>query len=278
MKLLSFWLRVCVVFVALSTVAYQFSMIAYAQDSGSQAIAQSYAIEGDAKNFVSGVLVSTKENSDNIVELATSGTAHRMVGVVTNDPLVELSSGNTETQVASSGTVPVAVSDINGSIKAGDKITASPIAGVGMLASGNDQVVGTAQNNFEANKAKSQEIKDNSGDKHTVHIGRVSLQVGISFYQAPSSGFIPPVIQGLANSVAGRQVSFIRIMACIALLLLAIASAAALLYGAVKSGLISIGRNPLAAKEIRRGLLQVGATITLILGLAIVASYIILTI
>jgi hypothetical protein len=111
-----------------------------------------------------------------------------------------------------------------------------------------------------------------------VRLNRVPLQVGISFYQLPTSGFVPPLIQGFANSIAGRPVSFIRIAACSFLLFLAVVSAAVLLYAAARSGLISLGRNPMAAGAIRRGLLQVGAAIVLILALVVLASYIILTV
>ena len=63
-----------------------------------------------------------------------------MLGVVINQDssLLSLSTGKgSEAQVATSGTVPVLVSDINGAVKRGDHITASPIAGVGMRACAN---------------------------------------------------------------------------------------------------------------------------------------------
>jgi hypothetical protein len=247
--------------------------------SGGEAIAQGFAIHGTASDFVSGALVSTQSHNAHSVELATRNNASRMAGVVSTQPLVALSSDTTpKVQVVISGGVPALVSDINGAIQAGDKITSSPIAGVGMLATSSDQVVGTAQDDFSTAGADTQRITDADGKTRSVHIGRVALQIGIAYYQAPTSGFIPPLVQGLADNIAGRPVSLIRILVCTILLLLAFVSTAALVYTSVRSGLISIGRNPLAAGAIRRGMIQIGAAAVLILGLVLLGSYIILTV
>jgi hypothetical protein len=249
-----------------------------AQSNTGEAIAQGFNISGDSADFVTGALVSTKKGDEKTVELATQGNVARLVGVVSNTALVALSNGNAKTQVVLSGGVSAVVSDINGQVKAGDKITASPIAGVGMLANNSNQVVGTAQNDFNAAMGSTQKITDAAGKEHSVHVGRVPLLIGVSFYQAPTSGYIPPFVQGLANNIAGRPVSLLRVLVCSILLLLAFVSTAALLYTSIRSGLISIGRNPLAAGAIRRGLLQIGVAVLLILGFVLLASYIILTV
>ncbi|HSX34852.1 MAG TPA: hypothetical protein VLF62_04375 [Candidatus Saccharimonadales bacterium] len=273
-------LRNCLLAVALllALTAAPIGPSAAAQDNDSQAIAQGFNINGDKDDFIAGALVSTKKGDEKTVELANQENGARLAGVVSDRPLVALSNGTAQTQIVISGSVPVVVSDINGDVRAGDKITASPIAGVGMLASGSDQVVGTAQSDFVTTSAKTRTITDTSGKQHTVHLGRVPLLIGISFYQAPTSGYIPPFVQGLANNIAGRPVSLMRILVCSILLLLAFVSTAALLYTSIRSGLISIGRNPLAAGAIRRGLVQIGVAVVLILGLVLLASYIILTV
>jgi hypothetical protein len=251
---------------------------AQAQSAGGAAIAQGFVVDGALDNFVTGALVSVKSGSDNTVQLATEKNATQLVGVVSKTPLVALSNGEAEVQVIINGSVSALVSDINGAVKAGDKITVSPIAGVGMRATANAQVVGTAQADFDSVSTTAQTIKDTSGNDRTVHLGRVPLQVNVSYYQSETSGLVPPFIQGVANSLAGRPVSLIRILVCTVLLLLAFATSAIVLYTSVRSGIISIGRNPLAAKAIRRGLLQVGLALLLVLGLTLLASYLILTI
>lgn len=248
------------------------------EQANNEAIAQGFGVEGNITDFVGGVLVSTKENNPQVVQLAARQNVSRLAGVVSERPLVALSNQDAKLQVATSGTIQVLVSDINGSIRAGDKVTASPIEGVGMLATGSDQVVGTAQGGLNPQAVTTQTVKDSTGNAHTVRLGRVAMQVGVSYYQAPSSGIIPPFVQGFANTIAGRPVSFLRIAVCSIILLIAAISSTVLLYASVRSGLISLGRNPMAAGAIRRGLLQVGAAIILIMGLVLLASYIILTV
>lgn len=251
---------------------------ATAQQGDSGAIAQGFQIEGSSSDFVGGALVSTKSTNPRVVQLATNATANRLAGVVSEQPLVALSGGGSKVQVVISGTTNVLVSDINGIVKAGDKITASPVQGVGMLAGSGSQVVGTAQATFDAGSASAQTITDAKGKQRTIHINRLSLQINVSYYQSPSSGLIPPFVQGLANNIAGRSVSLVRIAICAILLLLACIGTAAVLYTSIRSGLISIGRNPLAARAIRLGLLQIGIAVVLTLALTLLGSYIILTV
>lgn len=264
--------------VCLFLLIFAGSTTGYAQSTGNAAIAQGFVADGTLDDFVTGALVSVKNGGNNAVELANEENATQLVGVVSKTPLVALSNGEAEVQVIINGTVSALVSDINGAVKAGDKITVSPIAGVGMRATANAQVVGTAQADLDSVSTTSQTIKDSSGDNRTVHLGRVPLQVNVSYYQSETSGLVPPFIQGVANSLAGRPVSLIRILVCSILLLLAFATSAIVLYTSVRSGIISIGRNPLAAKAIRRGILQVGLSLLLVLGLTLLASYLILTI
>ena len=80
-----------------------------------------------------GSIVSLKNNISDEVIGASSDSVNGILGVVINDggSLLSLSSEKAhEVQVATSGVVPVLVSDINGPINYGDEITASPIKGV----------------------------------------------------------------------------------------------------------------------------------------------------
>lgn len=246
-----------------------------AQQSSSS-IAQGFQSDQAKGDVVAGALVSLKSGSARSVELATLASAGYLVGVVDESPLVTISGDSQEAQVVLSGTTSVLVSDINGPIRAGDKITVSPIAGVGMLATADSQIVGTAQANFKSNTT--QEVSDKDGKKHTIHVGRVPIQVGVAYYQAPGSNFLPPFIQSVANSVAGRPVSLIRVLFCSVLILLSFISVAVLVYTSVRSAITSLGRNPLAAKAIRKGLYQVGFVAIAIVGGTLFASYLILSV
>jgi len=266
---------VLIVLICLAIIPLTRSGFAHAQQSTSS-IAQGFQADSGNGEVVVGALVSIKTNNTHAVELATTASADHLIGIVDKNSLVTISGNNSEVEVVISGTTSVLVSDINGTIRSGDKITVSPIAGVGMLATADSQVVGAAQSDFRSQST--QTITDKSGKSHTVHIGQIPLQVGIAYYQAPGSNFLPPFIQNVANSLAGRQVSLIRILLCTILLLLGFVSVAVLIYSSVRSAMTSLGRNPLAAKAIRRGLYQVSIVSVVVVSGALLASYLILNV
>lgn len=260
--------------LVLSLCAAQLSLpVVAAQSNG--ALAQGYTVDTDRGQIVAGALVSLKSDSHS-VELAATDTVDRLVGVVDQKPLVVISGSTQESQIVLSGTTSVLVSDINGSVKAGDKITASPIAGVGMRTTTDARVVGAAQTDFDLSKAKTQSVADVQGKPHDLHVGYVQLQVGLANYQAPGSNFLPPFVQNIANSVAGKQVSLIRVVFATVLLLFSFVSIAILISSSIRSAMISLGRNPLAASNIRKSLYQVGGVTLVVLAATLVASYLIL--
>jgi hypothetical protein len=254
---------------------YFFGLVTPAYAASSAAVAQGFQADNGRGTIVAGAIVSFKSDSHS-VELAASDTADKIAGIAAQSPLLAITGSGQETQVVLSGSTGVLVSDINGDIHAGDKITASPIAGVGMLATSDGRVVGTAKADFDINQAQTQTVADTHGGQHHIHIGSIPLQVGLSYYQNQSSGFLPPFIQNLANSVAGKQVSIVRILICLVLLLAALISLSVLVYSAVRSAMISLGRNPLASGNIRRSLYQVGLVTLAVWGGVLVASYVIL--
>lgn len=246
---------------------------------GASSIAQSFQADDD--NIVSGALVGLKKGSASTVELATLENLDGLLGVAGNDALIELSGDQAATvKVVTTGEAQALVSDINGDVKVGDKITVSPIAGVGMRAITSTLVIGTAQANLSSVDTESRTVTDKSGKKRTVRIGAIPIQVDKVFYEAPqdSSAYLPPALQDLANTVAGRQVSAVRVMVAGVLVLLLFVIVTVLLYSAVRSSIISIGRNPLSERAVRKSLLNVGLTVLGILAFTSLVIYLILTI
>lgn len=263
-------------FIVVAFIAMIFCVCLPAGAQGNSAIAQGFGTDSSNGDVVAGALVSVKSGSPQTVQLATTDSADRLIGVVDQDPLVVISANSKQAQVVLNGATNALVTDINGMVNAGDKIAISPIAGVGMKAASDGQIVGTAQANMDISKSKTQTVTDSKGGQHTVHVGFVPLQIGVAFYQTQSSSFVPSFIQGLANNIAGRQVSLIRIALCGVLLLASFIGIGVLIYGSVRSAMISLGRNPLASTDIRKSLYQVGAIVLGILGVTLVAGYIIL--
>jgi hypothetical protein len=214
---------------------------------------------------------------------ANVGNASNLVGVASSKPLVELSSDSTNgqsisnVQVAVGGTAEALVSDINGPITLGSKITASPVAGIGMNATGDTEVVGIAQADLSSIKTVTESFTGSEGTTITAKVGLLPISISVAYYSGASSqssisAFIPPFLQNLANDIAGKAVSPYRVLVSIVALLLGFITIVTMLYSGVHSGVISLGRNPLAADALRRGMVDVLVTA---LGILVVTGVIV---
>ncbi|HSX33895.1 MAG TPA: hypothetical protein VLF91_06185 [Candidatus Saccharimonadales bacterium] len=243
---------------------------------GVSSIAQGF--QTSDSNIVAGALVSLTTGTPNTVELSTEEKVNQLLGVAGSKSLIELSGGNGSVQVVTSGVTNVLVSDINGTIKVGDRITPSPVAGVGMRANFSALVIGTAQANLSGVKTRAQTITDTKGKQQTIHIGAIPVQVDKVFYLANGDqpSFLPSSIQTFANSIAGHEVSAVRVLIVGILITLLFVVVTVLLYSTVKSSIISIGRNPLSENAVHKSLLEVGVTIIGVLVCTIVVVYLIL--
>jgi len=213
------------------------------------------------------------------VELAAGVIVDKQVQVALGTRLV-LGGGSKQIQVVTSGLTTVLVSDINGSVKTGDKITASPLAGIGMKATQSTTVVGIAQANLDASTATNRTVTALDGKSTDVHIGSIPLQVNVTFYSAKEdklSPLVPSFLQTLSNSIAGHNVAALRVFIGFFALLAGFLTISVILYAAIHSDIISIGRNPLAQGALRRGLFQVVLTALGILLLTVMVTYIVLS-
>jgi hypothetical protein len=172
-------------------------------------------------------------------------------------------------------------SDINGEIKTGDKITASPISGIGMKATISAQIVGTAETNFNSIKSVQQTVKRQDGTSAKVRIGLMPVQVNVSYFAVPQtqgsiSAILPPYLQKIANALSGKQVSPLRVLIGALALILGFTAGAIMLYASVRSNIASIGRNPLAQEALRKGFVDVVYAAIGLLVITVGATYAIL--
>lgn len=244
---------------------------------GTAAIAQGF--KTSESNIATGALMSLKQDTPSAVELANQDRAEHLVGVIGDRPLIQLDEGDASVQVVTGGITLTLVSDINGEVKTGDKITASPIDGIGMKATRSVMVVGTAQADLSSATLSERQIIDTDGKTQTVKVSAIPVQINVTFYAAPddSASFLPVFLQDFANNIAGHQVSPVRVIVSALLMFLAFLCIAVLLYASVRSSIISIGRNPLSESAVRKGLLEVSLTTIGILLLTLIAIYLILT-
>lgn len=226
-----------------------------------------------------GSLVSLVKDSQTQVEASFPLNVDNMLGVVINpdSSLLSVSTGNTgQTQVATSGTLPVLVSNLNGEIKRGDHITASPLKGLGMLANGNVRVVGISQG--EMTGTRQETIKDIDGKDQKVTIGEVPVLINVAyFFKEPEKSIIPASLQNVANSLAGREVKPIPIIVSGAIFVVTAIVVMSIIFSMIRNGIISIGRNPMSQSAVYRDVIQLSALVIGILAVATISIYLVLT-
>lgn len=245
------------------------------------AIAQGFTATGG--DIVQGTLVSLVSGTKSSVASATPASVGRLVGVAASKPLVELASTSGATvQVATGGVTNALVSNAGGPVMAGDKITISPVTGIGMRATASAEIVGVAQADLASVKSVSESVASTTGHPVTISVGLIPVAISVGYYSAAQtagtvSSFVPPALQTLANDIAGRSVSPWRVLAAMLALVLGFGMAAVMLITAIRSGLISVGRNPLARGSLLRALMDVIVASLGVLAVTVLAVYLLLT-
>jgi len=226
-----------------------------------------------------GSIVSLENNSTDHVIAASTNNVDSILGVVINSSLISLSNGkDNQVQIATSGMASVLVSDINGIIKQGDQITASPIRGVGMKATGNTKVIGIAQGTPVNSSSEQQYYTDDQGTKTPVQLGEVPILVNVAYYfKEPEKTIIPQAIQNIANAIAGKEVSTLPIIIASAIFIITVIIVASIIFSMIRSSIISVGRNPMSQSAVYRDVIQLSVLVLVILSVAMISIYIILT-
>lgn len=226
-----------------------------------------------------GSIVSLESNSTDSVAPSSNENINNLFGVVINNgtSILALNNGDkAQVQVATSGILPTLVSDCNGSIAEGDPVTASPLKGVGMKATTNIKIVGIAQGKVSG--TTKQKVDKDICSSEEVTLGQVPILVGVAYhYREPEKTIIPASLQNLANTIAGRSVSSLPIIIGAAIFLVTVIVVVAIIYSMIRSSIISVGRNPMAQSAVYRDVIQLSALVLAILGVAMVAIYLVLT-
>jgi hypothetical protein len=220
-----------------------------------QSIAQGFRSDGMLER---GTIVVVDQNDSGRVRPALIEDVEDLYGVVinANDASVTLSEGGEQTFIATTGRYQLLVSNQNGPIQPGDFITISSLEGIGMKV--NDiapVVIGRALAEFDG----SNQISTARIGEATVAIGRIAadIQVGPNPLQRPTEANLPEFLRRVAETVAGKPVSAVRVYIALFVFIVSAFVAASLMYSSVRSSIISIGRNPLSKKSIIRGMIQV---------------------
>ena len=244
---------------------------------------QGYAADQPLDN---GTIVLLTGKDSNRVKVATQAEMRQMFGKTVDRNQLPLTISNeglqNEVYVAVSGTYNVLVSTQAGSIAAGDYVTLSSLNGIAMKAGTEEKTVfGRAAGAFDGKGITlgTAPLKDKSGKtSQTVTLGSIPVTIDIKRNPNDKStkANVPEPLQRLGEAIAEKEVSPIRIYLSMGITLISLLAAIVVLYSGVRSGLISIGRNPMSKKSIFRALLEIVLTSVLILIIGLFAVYLLL--
>jgi hypothetical protein len=236
-------------------------------------ISHSYNSQGAIPN---GSLVSLDTDRSDFVKLANVQNGQQLLGVAvdSDDSLIAVDSAEGKVQVAESGTVSALVSTLNGDIKVGDKISVSPFNGVGARAGADAVVIGLAQTPFNSRSeaSSSRTIRDEAGKATRIYFGYVRLNIGITGATGEDGKSVNTLQRWLKN-LTGRTIPTAKAIIGLIVILVAVIAIITLTYGSIYSGIISIGRNPLAKFTILGNLGMVFAMTMAIAGIASFTLY-----
>lgn len=275
-------MRFFAVFSTISIVAFAVIVPVSAVTYGGGSVA-GYAADAPIEN---GTIVQLTGEKSNRVTAATQSKLQNMFGVTVdrNQQPITLSSENLENEVyvAVSGTYNVLVSTQGGPIAIGDYVTLSSVNGVAMKAGTEEETVfGRANQPFDGKGVTLGQttLKDTTGKTNRkVTLGMIPVTIDIKRNPNIKSteANLPDFLNRVGQEIAEKEVSPIRIYLSIGIAAVSLISAIAVLYSGVRSGVISIGRNPMSRKSIFRALLEIILTSVLILIVGLFAVYLLL--
>lgn len=248
---------------------------------GAQAVVQGYGTTG---NIQTGMILRLVAGQTGTVEPATGTSTTNIFGVAVNPSAadVTIASGTAaQTYVATSGTYEVLVSNQDGAIKSGDYVSLSSIDGIGMKADTTQPlVVGKAVGAFDGktNAINTTSLKTDTGKELTVSIGEipVSVAVGHNPLQQTQTPDVPGFLAHLAEATTQKPVNPVRLYLGLAVLGLTAIIVTVMLYSAVRSSIVSIGRNPLSKRSITKSMFQAVTVSVMIFIVGLFAVYLLL--
>lgn len=222
-----------------------------------------------------GWVVALNKQESNTVDVAPADNPSRIYGVVIDPsraPVTLQSQQGLKVFVATSGSYPVLVTTENGPINPGDYISMSSTNGIAARATaGQPYVLGQALEKFDGGNNVI-----TAGDAGEA-IGRVTTSITPGRNPLTQNQVaVPEPLRRAGEAIAGKNVTALRIYAALAVFVATAVIVASILWVGVRSGMISIGRNPLSKHSIIQGLVQVIIVAVLVFTAGIFAVYLLL--
>ena len=245
----------------------------FAAPTYADTIARSFYAKG---NVEPGRVVALSVSDNTTVELAPADDPNRIYGVAIEQkaaPATVEQPGRT-VFVATGGVYPVLASTENGAIKTGDYLSMSSSDGVAAkVTSRQTFIIGRSSENFDG----STDVigTGNRGAK----IGKINAEIIPGRNpQLRESTAVPLPLRLFVESIAGKPLSAARIYSALLIFIITAAIAFGLLWVGVRSGMISIGRNPLSKHLIMQNLAQVIVAATVVFAGGLFGIYLLLRI
>lgn len=227
-----------------AVLALLLSLLAGTAFAGADSLPRGFKAKGD---LPLGSMVAIVKDDASSVELVPAGLPDRIYGVIIglSEAPVSIQNKTQQVVVATSGIYSVLADKSKGAISSGDYLSMSSTTdGVAAKAlSGDTYIVGRATEDFS------------SSDPATSKI-RVQILPGKNPL-INNGSLVPNSIRHLAESVAGRPLSVSRIYIVLTVFLITLILSFTLIWVGVRSGMVSIGRNPLSRHSIMHSLSQV---------------------
>jgi hypothetical protein len=260
-------------------------LAAQATPVSAQAVTKAYLTDSPLQR---GMLVKLMDKDKKRVEALPDDAAAKMEGVIVaaNDAPVTLSSADATVQqvfVATTGHYNLLVSNQNGPIKPNDYLTISSLKGIAMRADTNQPIVaGKALVGFDGKTGVSgtTTLKDSTGRSIPVSFGLIPVTINVSHnpLEKPKESRVPGIafLQSGAKAIVNKTVDPARLYLSLMILIIIAAISGSILYGGVRTTMVSIGRNPLAKASIMRGLAQVVLVSIIIFIIGLIGVYLLL--
>ncbi len=260
---------------ALLTVLLSCAVVLGAGISQVAAIARGYTTNDEGLS--AGMVAALSESGDSGVQRADQNNTKRIVGVVTTfeGSSVTLASGDSKVLVESEGNVDAYISSIGGKVTKGDLLVLSPFKVILMKAANGTAatVVGiAAEDSDPANSDNPTHYTYLENDESkTTDIAKIKINLNKQGDSTSASS--PSPLSKIGESVTGKQVSDIRVLAALVIFVLVMIAEGGIIYGAVTSAVTALGRNPMARKIIRREMTRVIIVAIVVLSLGLGAVY-----
>lgn len=221
------------------------------------------------------VALASDEDNQSFVERASPENISRVIGVVV-DPsanFANVGSAESDVFVEASEEVEGYVSDLNGKVAKGDRLTVSPLKGILMKASLHDMAVATALEDFDG-EGESVQITGDNGSPKTVTLLR--LAVNISARSGGAATTEDSAISRLGQAIVDKDVTELQVIIAVVIFFMMVVVEGSIIYAAISSGIIALGRNPMAKNLIRRELIRMVGVAVFVLMLGLAAIYAVL--